>query len=592
MSTFTYSGLISGLDTSSMISALMNAEKMPLQRLQNQSTLLKGRSSAFESLRSVLSDLETAAKKFTRDAAGSKRTASSSNTTILSVTAAAGADAASYQVTVNHLATATRATSTAAVGRALTDADRGTTLSALPLPGAITAGGVSMVVDGTIVKATIGDPATTTLGDALDAISTALTNQVNASEGGAGATVTASIVGNKLQLSLAGTTTAHNVSFGVSGDTSNALGVLGLSGTGTTSLSDTTPFTGRSALGVVQTSVALDSAGLTGLASGTGTLTLNGVGIAYDTTKDTLSTLIGRINASNAGVVASVDRTNDKLVLTAKSGGASPMAIEDTGSLATALRLAPGTTNAQVLGTQAQVTIDGRSYTSDTNKLTGAISGVSVSLLAEGTSTITVTPDETGTISSVKDFINAYNALVDKVETLTLNQKDQDKGPLAMEADLRALPLTMRRSLMGTTGVGTAYKDLSQIGITTGAIGSAKGTTNHLQLSESKLTEALANDPGAVANLLNAASGAIAPLQTTIASWTKTGGRIDKSIDAITSQLSENSRRQDLMQEMLALKQTALERKFANMEQTLAKLQGTSTAASATTSSSNSSSSG
>jgi flagellar hook-associated protein 2 len=588
MSTFTYSGLISGLDTSSMITALMNAEKLPLVRLQNQQTALKQKQSAFGELRSVLADLEAAAKRFTKDAAGSKRTASSSNTTVLSVTSSAGADAASYQVTVNHLATSTRATSTAAMGRALTGADLGTALSSLPLPGTVTAGGISMVVDGKIVKATIGDPATTTLGDALDAISTALTSQVNANEGGSGATVTASIVDNKIQLALSGTSTAHNVSFGVSGDTSNALGILGLSGTGTTSLSSTTPFTGRSALGVTQTTVALDSAGLTGLASGTGTLSINGVGIAYDSTTDSLSTIIGRINASNAGVVASVDRTNDRLVLTARNGGASPMAIEDTGTLATALHLAPNTTDAQVLGTQAQVTIDGRAYTSDTNKLTGAIGGLSISLLAEGTSTITVTPDEAGTVSAVQDFVNAYNTLVDKVASLTLNEKDQAKGPLALESDLRALPLTMRRSLLGVSGVATAYKSLSEIGVTTGAAGAAKGTTNHLQLSESKLKDALANDPGAVANLLNAATGAIAPLQATIASWTKTGGRLDKSVDAITSQVSELSRRQDLMQEMLDLKQTALEKKFANMEATLAKLQGSQ----ASTTSSSSTSSG
>jgi flagellar hook-associated protein 2 len=76
---------------------------------------------------------------------------------------------------------------------------------------------------------------------------------------------------------------------------------------------------------------SLDTRRLTGLTSTkTGVLTINGVDIAYDTTGDSMSTLISRINNSAAGVIASIDRTNDQLVLARKDTGAVAMDIEDT----------------------------------------------------------------------------------------------------------------------------------------------------------------------------------------------------------------------------------------------------------------------
>jgi flagellar hook-associated protein 2 len=235
MATFNFSGVVSGLDTQSMITALMNAERMPLTRLQNQRKALDVRKTAYGDLRSLLAKLEAAAKAFTKDQAGAKRAAASSNPSVLTAGATTSADAASYAVAVSHLATGTRATSTAALGTPITDADLGTNLADLNLPGGVTAGTISMVVDGRVVHASIGAPGSTTLGDALAAIGTALTAQVQANEGvGSSAIVSASVVGNRVAVSLAGSTTTHTLTFGVGGDTSNALGVLGLAGTGST----------------------------------------------------------------------------------------------------------------------------------------------------------------------------------------------------------------------------------------------------------------------------------------------------------------------------------------------------------------------
>jgi flagellar hook-associated protein 2 len=587
MATFNFTGAISGLDTSSILSALISAERAPLTRLKNQRTAYKATQSSYGDLRNLLAKLETAAKAFTKDLAGAKRSAASSAANVLTASAGTSAIPATYQVVVDRLATSTRATSTAAMGRAVTDADLDTNLSALPLPGSVTAGSVGMLVDGRVVRATIGDPASTTLRGALTAIGNALTAQVRANEGGGStATVTASVVNNRVQLELTDTTQSHALSFGVGGDTSNALGVLGLSGTGTVSLSSAAPMTGRSALGVTQTSVALDKAGLTGLtAKSTGTLRINGTAIAYATATDSLNTIVGRINASSAGVVASLDRANDRIVLTSKTGGAAPIAIEDTGTLAAALKIPPG--SPQTLGQQAQVTVDGVAYLSDTNKVTTAVSGVSLTLLSQGSSTVTVTPDETGMTKAVQDLVDAYNTLADKLATLTANDPEGTRGALAGETDARSLALSLRRTLTASFSATGTYRSLADIGVTTGAPGSATGTTDRLSLSTDKLKKALENDPTAVAALLNGTTGVIAPLVDAVTSWTRTGGRIDKSLESIASSLRLLDRREDELQVRIDAKTAALERKFAAMERSLAELQTTSSSLGSTVNSMN-----
>jgi flagellar hook-associated protein 2 len=210
--------------------------------------------------------------------------------------------------------------------------------------------------------------------------------------------------------------------------------------------------------------------------------------------------------------------------------------------------------------------------------VTTAVGGVTLTLLSEGASTVSVTADESGLGSAIKDFVSAYNTLADKLDTLTANAQGSTPGTLTSDPDVRTMALAFRRSLLANTALTGTYTALSQIGVTTGPVGSAKGTTNRLQFNEGKLKDALANDPTAVASLLNAATGAMKPFQDLVATWTATGGRIDKALDSITSTKKMLDAREAQMQSRLDTKQAALEKKFATLEANLAKLQTTSNA--------------
>lgn len=580
MANFSFNGTISGLDTAGLITAMLAADQAPLSRIATQRTTLKSTQSAYGQLRSLLANLQTAGKAFTISSMAAKRSATSSAASVLTGSATAGTVPGAYSVSVGALATSTVAKSMTAIGKAISVADLGTALADLQLPGSVTAGTVGVVVDGVITRATIGSPATATLGDAINAIAAKLQEGIRAKEGTADAIVTATITGNKVEFTMTGAAASHAISFGAGGDTSNALGILGLTGMGVPSLANGSPLSARNVLGVVRTTSLLDAAGLTGLTSGAGTLTINGVAIAYDTTVDSLSAVVTRINSSAAGVTASLDRGNDKLLLTSRTGGAAPISIEDTidvgngkiATLAAALNLAPGTTGAQVVGAQSEVTVDGRTYLSDTNTVSSAIDGVTINLLTLGTSTLTVAPDSSSVSSAVSTLVAAYNALADSLAALTQNDPKLTRGSLASDTSARDLSLSLRQVLTAQTSLTGNMKSLADIGVTSGVVGSALGTTTRLQVNAAKLQAALESDPSAVADLLNGTSGAIAPLVDAVNAWTKTSGRLDNALLTITSTLKALETREASINARIAIKQAGLEKKFAALEKNLALL--------------------
>ena len=98
-----------------------------------------------------------------------------------------------------------------------------------------------------------------------------------------------------------------NVVLGAANDTSNFLQALGLNNNQSPTVTST------AALGSLQLSNPIASAGintaLTGQdSSGNGTFTINGVSISYNTAKDSLSTLMARIDNLGAGVTAPLIR--------------------------------------------------------------------------------------------------------------------------------------------------------------------------------------------------------------------------------------------------------------------------------------------
>jgi len=146
-------GLVSGLDTSSIISSLMSIASQPQQLEQAQLTNEQSKLSALQSLNTGFQGLITSAESFSASSVWTTLTATSSNSAV-SVTAASTATQGSFAVTVNATATSAQLGFTDA--HALTDtvATADSTLS-VTLPGQSTAqsvdtgdGSLSSVISG------------------------------------------------------------------------------------------------------------------------------------------------------------------------------------------------------------------------------------------------------------------------------------------------------------------------------------------------------------------------------------------------------------------------------------------------------------
>ncbi|HEU5317866.1 MAG TPA: flagellar filament capping protein FliD, partial [Chloroflexota bacterium] len=276
---------------------------------------------------------------------------------------------------------------------------------------------------------------------------------------------------------------------------------------------------------------------------------------------------------SAAKVTASYDAATDTFSLVAKDTGPAAIAVTDTGGLLGALGITGAT---QQYGKPAQYKINGGPVQSSTsNTVTNAVSGVTLTLKAVGTTTVDVAQDVATTVNGVKDFIKAYN------EALTLIKQQQAVDPAGGSASvftgssvIQTIEGRLRRVVnTADSSLTTDYLSLPDIGINTGAIGSSPGTTSQMTLDESKLTTALQTDSTAVVSLLTSATGPLSTLNTYLRDTTSYTGPLNTTQTTADRQLRDIGDRMRLMQQRLDLRQRALEKRFADLETAMAKLQ-------------------
>ncbi len=111
LATTTVSGLISGLDTASIIQQLMSIERRPITLLQNQINEAEAQKSAFSAINTSLLALKTAADELSRETAWGSKTAAVSDESVATATVTSATMEGSYTFTVSQLAQATQLTS-------------------------------------------------------------------------------------------------------------------------------------------------------------------------------------------------------------------------------------------------------------------------------------------------------------------------------------------------------------------------------------------------------------------------------------------------------------------------------------------------
>lgn len=100
------SGLMSGMDTESIITKMMEIERRPITLLQHREAGYQSKISSIGALKGLLADLQTAAAALNEPDLFAGISATSGNTAVLTASASNKAVAGSYQMTVNALAQA------------------------------------------------------------------------------------------------------------------------------------------------------------------------------------------------------------------------------------------------------------------------------------------------------------------------------------------------------------------------------------------------------------------------------------------------------------------------------------------------------
>jgi flagellar hook-associated protein 2 len=548
--TFQISGVISGLDTGQIIEKLMSVEQRPLRALESQQQRIKDRKAALLDLAAKLSALRSKTLNLLLSGTSQARKTTSTDPNVAVANANPTTALQQVQLNVTQLATKTQVSSGTPIGQPINS-------------------GVPLASAGFATKPTSGTFSINGVSISINASTQSLTNVITAING-ANAGVTASLTGgNQLKLE-----SNSPISLGAGGDTSNFLQATKLAASVSVNNGGTWTNTSTSGLGTAQPALTLQNARLATAPDASGSFSINGVSFAWNAATDTINGLISKINTSAAKVTASYDATTDRFTLVAKDTGPAVISLsDDTGNLLSALGVAGAT---QQYGKTAQYTINGGATQSSTsNVITDAISGMTFTLKGTGPTTIDVAQDVEKPVSAIKEWVAAYNEALTLVRDLTkIDPVTKEAGIFSTSTMVKSIERQLRQVLSARDlSLSSSYTELARIGLTSGRIGSAPGTTNEMVLDEAKLTQALTDDPEAVTALLTSPNGPIASLNTKLLDLSLYSGSLSTAQASADRQLNEIGARMRDLQSRLDARQLALEKKFAALESAMAKLQ-------------------
>jgi flagellar hook-associated protein 2 len=290
----------------------------------------------------------------------------------------------------------------------------------------------------------------------------------------------------------------------------------------------------------------------------------------------TLQDLANAINDLDAGVTASAINAGT---------AASPdyrlqLQSQDTGESSTITIVQDDTQLAiqtSQTGLNAQFSVSGfsTSFERESNTFNDVLTGVTISLRSEGTSTVTVDDDADAIVKKVQAFVAAYNEIrtfVDQESVVDAGQgKDEvAQGPLAGNSTVRQLAERLQSTFSSAiSGADSKYVNLSSLGIATQKDGTVIFT-------EATLRTAISEDPDAVAAVFagtDESNGVAADLATLVAEVTGSSGAfsaqttsLDQRIRGLQDQIDQGTRNVEAYEESLRLQ-------FANLETLIAQLQ-------------------
>ncbi|WP_160287010.1 flagellar filament capping protein FliD [Pseudomonas knackmussii] len=333
----------------------------------------------------------------------------------------------------------------------------------------------------------------------------------------------------------------------------------------------------------VQQLASKDQFALQGLSDsdlGSGSLTLgqNGKSFNIDMTGVTsLSALAAKINGAsdNTGLTATLVRSSGavNLVLTSNDTGADQaVSLSSTNAaVQTAISGRKQLSSAQdaivYLGGQGGIELRNNSNTFDS-----AIDGVSltfskVSDPAAAPLALDVGQDKDGTTKKLQSFLDAYNALVGSLSTLTASgTNSSDRGALAGDSSVQAIKSTLGGLIRTNFG-----------GVNLIAFGISADTSGNLTLDSSKFDKALAQNAEGFENLFSGKGNLIDSLHDTLKTYTSSSsGLLTSRVNSLNQKLSDVSDQLDALQTRYDASYNRYLKQYTNLMQVMNSMDQTS----------------
>ena len=418
-------GLVSGLDTDSLVESLTSSNRGKIEKQQQNIQRLEWKQESYRNISKALKEFQSkyldvlSATNF-RSASLYNTIKASTTSSKLSVSATSGAAAGTIKIAnVNQLATSQTISGDSGVSKPLTgDAD---VMSSGLLDGisADVSKSFLLKLDGKVRTVTL-DAAFAAAAAGPDGFEKTMQNKIDSIFGKKSddsPIVKVSLaVGGKLGFSSSGSQLTVNA---LNGDTAT-LPQLGFTEGQTDRLTTTKSLADlRSSLGV-----ALDGDDFN--------FSINGKDFSFKST-DTLAAVMSKVNSSGAGVTMAYSSITDKISLTASETGSGENIniAQTTGNLMESLGLR-GTGSHTEYGQNAELEINGIAVVRSSNNI--EVNGVKIEL-KEKTAigeelVINMSTDTTDLKENIKNFVTDYNNLLDMMNGLVKEKADKAFTPL------------------------------------------------------------------------------------------------------------------------------------------------------------------
>lgn len=517
-----------GIDIDDTVSKLMQAARMPQDKLKQQKQTLEWQRDEYRAMNSKIMDFRNAAFNMKLQSSFLSKKASSSDETVLSAISTSTAADGMHTIKVNSLAEAAKVNSGSALSATSDSAD----LKSLGLTGSTT-----LTIGGSKGSITINV-------DEKDTIAS-LVAQVNAKTNVTGVGLNYDTNMKRFFFTASNTGDAGNFTLQMKGSSSSSnflKDVFGLSGA---AMSSTQAKTYAVSTAFTDGANTLIDSTITTPQKIRVTAGGKTAEITIDKTT-TVSKLMDAINSSDigkAGVSAYIG-SDKKLTFFDPSGSTAPLIEDlttDTTNLASRLSLESPVnvdySKLSVTGKKADVLIDNIPITYDSN--TFSFNGINITAKKAGEVSITTSRDVDTVFNNIKSFVDKYNELITTVNTKMSEKRYKDFQPLTDEQrdvmkedqikawEEKAKSGMLRNDALLTSGLTNfrtsfskiieglpagAVKSLSEIGISTSLIAGTSVSGSYLDngkiyLDEDKLKKAITEKPDEVMALFNSNDG-------------------------------------------------------------------------------------